>query len=282
MQGHSDDITCLDIDPQREQFLTGSLDNYIRCWDVLSHSPVWSTPIEEHIESICYHPDGQSFLVGCDLGRWYALDLTTREILMRKRDGCDPISCLSHSPNVQLLAIGSTNSNIYLYSCVGRHYEKIGMCSGHTAPITNLDWASNSRFFRSNSEVLELIHWDAKMRKMLTNPEDFRNVKWPTNSCILSYNTAVLFQGAWLSEEAESQYTCLISSCDSKNHLLATYDSQCRVTLRPFPCFYGEIEQSTSRRLAHCSRTGRLKFTSNSTRLISIGRKDLSLIQWTV
>ena len=71
------------------------------------------------------------------------------------RDSGQWIEVAEYSPDGELLAIGSHDTNIYIYSTAD--YSLIGKCTKHNAAITNLDWSLDSRYIRSVCIAYELL-----------------------------------------------------------------------------------------------------------------------------
>ena len=54
-----------------------------------------------------------------------------------------------------MLAVGSHDSNIYIYSTGSSEYKLIGTLKGHKSYITSLDWSLDNTWIRSNSGANE-------------------------------------------------------------------------------------------------------------------------------
>lgn len=49
-----------------------------------------------------------------------------------------------------MLAVGSHDNNIYIYSVDGDNYSLKGKLSAHNSFITNFDWSCDGKFIQSN------------------------------------------------------------------------------------------------------------------------------------
>ncbi len=57
---------------------------------------------------------------------------------------------MKYSPDETMLAVGSHDNNIYIYSVQGATYQLEGKLVGHNSFITNLDWSRDSNYIQSN------------------------------------------------------------------------------------------------------------------------------------
>ncbi|KAG1662874.1 Echinoderm microtubule-associated protein-like 1 [Nymphon striatum] len=276
VQGHIDELWGLATHPNQNQFLTGGYDKVIHLWDSMSHSVIWSKFIGEPVSCANFSPDGNSVVVGTTSGRWLVLDSSTREVLCSFTDGNEALGCIKFSPDGRLLALGSHDNHIYIYQVTDeqKKYNRIGRCMGHSSFITHLDWSFDSTYIQSNAGDYEILYWNAAVCRQVTNSSITRDIQWASQSCSLGFNVV----GIW-PEGADGSD---INTCARTNekHLLATGDDFGKVKLF---CFPANQPKSVSHSYSgHSSHVTSVEFLHDDSRLISLGGKDTSIIQWTV
>ena len=60
-----------------------------------------------------------------------------------------------YSPDGAYLAVGSHDTNIYIYETRG--YSLVGRCGSHSASITCIDWSFDGQYIRSVCNAYELL-----------------------------------------------------------------------------------------------------------------------------
>ncbi|XP_039294135.1 echinoderm microtubule-associated protein-like 2 [Nilaparvata lugens] len=290
--GHTDELWALAAHPSLSQFLTAGFDRIVQLWDCMAHSVVWSKDIAEQAQSAAFSPDGSIIIVGCVSGKWLVMDAETRELYSSHTDGSEPIQVVRYSPDGRFLALGSRDNNIYVYQ-VGedvRKYSRVGRCAadrkrrrsmsslisilGHSSFITHLDWSKNSEILRSNSGDYELLFWNPGLCRQIPQSSSLRDTEWATHTCVLSFSTV----GIW----PEGADGTDVNACErSHDHnLIATGDDFGKVKLYSYPACQPKSLNHTYG--GHSSHVTNVTFLHDDSRLISIGGKDTSVLQWSI
>ncbi|KAK9511688.1 hypothetical protein O3M35_000303 [Rhynocoris fuscipes] len=276
VMGHTEELWALAAHPSLQQFVTSAWDCIIQLWDAVARSVVWSKDIGEQAQSATFSPDGQTIVVGCVSGKWLLMDSDSREVTASHTDGNEPIQVVSFSPNGELLALGSRDNNIYIYQ-VGdtpRRYNRIGRCAGHSSFITHLDWSTDNQHLRSNSGDYEILYWNASLCRQVTQSSKMRDIEWATHNCTLTFTSV----GIWPeTADGTDVNACCVSNSKA---LLATADDFAKVKLYAYPTIQPKSVCHTYG--GHSSHVTNVTFLSDDTRLISIGGKDTSVLQWKV
>ncbi|XP_026809328.1 echinoderm microtubule-associated protein-like 2 isoform X3 [Rhopalosiphum maidis] len=294
--GHTDELWALCPHPTLAQFLTAGFDRIVQLWDSLSRSVVWSKDIAEQAQSAAFSSDGRIIIVGCVSGKWIVMNSETREIYSTHIDGNEPIQVAKFSPDGQLLALGSRDNYIYIYQVTdgARNYTRLGRCtcwedkrrrrcstgaiidkmSGHSSFITHLDWSKDNEHLRSNSGDYELLYWKVKVCRQVTHSTQLRDTVWASNSCVLTFSSI----GIW----PEGADGTDVNACERSNgsKLMATGDDFGKVKLYSYP-----VKQPKSLCHVyggHSSHVTNVTFLHDDSRLISIGGKDTSVLQWEI
>lgn len=99
--------------------------------------------------------------IGINNGEVHILESISHlnKILFNFKDSKEWIEVLSYSPDGNLLAVGSHDNNIYIYSFPD--YKLKSTCSKHNSFITSFDWSKDSKYLRSICGAYELLYFEA-------------------------------------------------------------------------------------------------------------------------
>ncbi|XP_054654522.1 LOW QUALITY PROTEIN: echinoderm microtubule-associated protein-like 4 [Dunckerocampus dactyliophorus] len=275
VQGHTDELWGLASHPSRELFLTCAQDRLVCLWNSTDHSLQWSRSVEEHGHCADFHPSGAVVAIGTHSGKWYVLDAETTDLVAIHTDGNEQLSVMRFSVDGALLAVGSHDNFIYVYSVSerGRKYSRYGKCSGHSSYITHLDWSPDNNFIMSNSGDYEILYWDVPNGcKLIRNKSECKDIDWATYTCVLGYHVF----GVWPEGSDGTDINALIRSHNRK--VIALADDFCKVHLFAYPC--STAKAPSHKYSAHSSHVTNVSFLFNDSHLISTGGKDTSIMQW--
>uniref|UniRef100_A0A671NHN7 Echinoderm microtubule-associated protein-like 4 n=1 Tax=Sinocyclocheilus anshuiensis TaxID=1608454 RepID=A0A671NHN7_9TELE len=131
VQGHTDELWGLAAHPFKDLFLTCAQDRQVCLWNSVYHTLEWTRLLDEHGHCADFHPSGSVVAIGTHSGKWYALDAEMRDLVAIHTDGNEQLSLMRYSLDGTLLAVGSHDNFIYLYtvSDKGRKYSRYGKCT---------------------------------------------------------------------------------------------------------------------------------------------------------
>ncbi|KAM7409201.1 hypothetical protein PAMA_002749 [Pampus argenteus] len=275
VQGHTDELWGLASHPTREMFLTCAQDRLVCVWNSNNHQLQWSRTLEEHGHCADFHPSGAVVAIGTHSGKWYVLDAESTDLVAIHTDGNEQLSVMRFSADGGLLAVGSHDNFIYLYTVSerGRKYSRYGKCTGHSSYITHLDWSPDNNFIMSNSGDYEILYWDVPNGcKLIRNRSECKDIDWATYTCVLGYHVF----GVWPEGSDGTDINALIRSHNRK--VIALADDFCKVHLFAYPC--STPKAPSHKYSAHSSHVTNVSFLYNDSHLISTGGKDTSIMQW--
>lgn len=279
IQGHTEELCALAIHPTQNQFITGGYDKNIHLWDTMSHLVVWSKDIGESVHASSFSPDGSIIIISTmTVGRWMVLDSTTRQLISMHNDGSDLIECIKFSPNGRYVALGSRDNNIYVYQVSDeyRKFNRIGRCSGHTSYVISIDWDTSNTYIQTTSILFEHLFWNASICRQLNNVSIARDLEFVTHNSMIGFNVF----GVW--PDNFDNGGPFISTMDRSHNckLLLTGDDVGRLNLFTYPSCQPKCLHHSY--VGHTSTVPNARFLADDSRIISIGGKDSSILQWSV
>jgi WD40 repeat protein len=202
-----------------------------------------------------------------------AVDFALVSVLTRK-DCQEDISDVRFSPNSRMLAVGSHDQCIDLYSThfdtspvpsapvVGadkapppraqlKHLRRL---KGHTSFITHLDWSADNRLLRTCCASYELLYWDVGAGKQFLSAQDAleADTQWHTHTCTLGFP----LMGIWPPNADGSDVNAVDVLCS--RGLVATADDSGYLSVMNYPC----VAKHAPRRVygGHSSHVMNVKF----------------------
>uniref|UniRef100_H3D792 EMAP like 4 n=1 Tax=Tetraodon nigroviridis TaxID=99883 RepID=H3D792_TETNG len=275
VQGHTDELWGLASHPFREMFLTCAQNRLVCLWNSVNHSLQWSRTLEEHGHCADFHPSGAVVAIGTHSGKWFVLDAETTDLVAIHTDGNEQLSVMRFSEDGGLLAIGSHDNFIYLYTVSerGRKYGRYGKCSGHSSYITHLDWSPDNSYIMSRLRRRCVFPGDVLNGCNLIRNRSGKDIDWATYTCVLGYH---VFVGAVRRRvQMRTDINALVRSHNRKR--LA--DDFCKVHRFAYPLLQGQGAPS-HKYSAHSSHVTNVSFLHRDSHLISTGGKDMSIMQW--
>uniref|UniRef100_A0A8C5H325 HELP domain-containing protein n=1 Tax=Gouania willdenowi TaxID=441366 RepID=A0A8C5H325_GOUWI len=269
VQGHVDEMWGLATHPSQNIFLTCGHDRQVGAGTPLSHI--------EYGLCADFCPNGSVVSVGLSTGRWMVLDLLTQDVISDSTDGNEQLSVIRYSPDGSFLAVGSHDNFIYIYNVTenGRRYSRFGKCNGHSSFITHLDWSTDGKHIMSNSGDYEILYWDiAAGCKLLRNRFESKDREWASYTCVLGFHV----MGVWLEGSDGTDINALCRSHSER--IVAVADDFCKVHLFQYPC--PKPKAPSHRYEGHGSHVTNVCFTHCDSHLLSMGGKDMCILQWRV
>ena len=182
------------------------------------------------------------------------------------------IECAEYSPCGGYLAVGSHDTNIYIYETGG--YSLTGKCSAHQASITCIDWSMDSSYIKSVCNAYELLYFmipscdqDPSGRSNTTGTD------WATGHCKFGWLVDGIFpkgtDGTHINGVDFNEDQSLIAAGDDYG-LVQVFRNPCRKGSKPVS-YRG-----------HAEHVVRVKFGRGDlgSYLFSIGGYDQTVFQW--
>ncbi|KAG1711816.1 hypothetical protein DVH05_009058 [Phytophthora capsici] len=288
----------LAVHPSQRQFVTVGDDRTLRVWDMESKRLIQARLLPAKARACAYSPDSELLAVGFggDNGvrqrKKPALkpgqaqskeggvailrthDLDTEKLVFEDKPAKEWISDVKFSPNGEVLALGSHDNSIYLYS-VGagaQEFKKRKPFSKHNSYITHFDFSDDSNYIQSNCGAYEYLFCDTASSNQVGRASTVRDVKWATWTCTLGWPV----QGIWpeCADGTDINAVCASSS----RTILASGDDSGNVKFFRYPCIPKGSKFIACK--GHSSHVVNVRFSFDDKYLISVGGNDRSIFQW--
>lgn len=278
MEGHCQDLRGLATHPSSPLFVTAGSDKILRLWNAAERRVMWSNnKFTSEMRAAAFHPDGSSIAVGFKAGGWMLINSSTGDtIFIRKSEPPEKISEIQFSPDGSHVALGCHDNDVYIYELrtEGRSVSLKARCKGHTSSVSHLDWSTDGEKLQSTSRDYELLFWEPLQGEQITQTESMRNTEWASHNCVLGYTVI----GIWPDGADGTDVNSVDRS--SGKHLIATGDDFGNVNLYRYPCVSKKAEPRIFQ--GHSAHVMNVRFLHDDTRLISVGGRDASTLQWRV
>ncbi|XP_070560903.1 echinoderm microtubule-associated protein-like 1 isoform X3 [Ptychodera flava] len=274
VQGHCEEIWALAVHPQENVFVTGGYDMNVIMWASESHKVIWKTQIERPCLSCAFHPSGSVIALGTTSGRFIILNTYNGMHVTSVQVGNEQLDCIKFSPDGGILAVGSHDNIIYLFSVMddGQVYRKIGILRGHENFITHIDWSKDGCYIQSVSGNYDLMYWDVNALKNEKSALSMRDVDWSSQSCILGYSLL----GVWSSKDVGTDINTVERS--QHNDMVVAGDNHGFISIFRYPCTSLKAESHDNK--AYSSHVTSVKFLPEDKFLVSTGGLDACIMQW--
>ena len=274
-------------------FATSGDDNTVRVWNTASRMIETRTNVDTMTRAIAWSPNGDLLAVGTGGvlagespeesdrpgGALIVITADNMEIVHEGRDSKECIQDVRFSPDGTCFAVASRDSNIYLYD-VTNGFSLKGKCQKHSSFLTHVDFSANSKWLQSTCGGFELMYYDADTGSHNpTGGAELRDMDWSSWTLPFGWPVKGLWQKGEDAEEARPDI--LAVDRDHDNSLLAVGDAAGRVRVFTYPCAAeGDVESVQGR--AHAANVTNVRFSSDSSHLITVGGRDRVICQWKV
>ncbi|XP_016350302.1 echinoderm microtubule-associated protein-like 4 [Sinocyclocheilus anshuiensis] len=263
VQGHTDELWGLAAHPFKDLFLTCAQDRQVCLWNSVYHTLEWTRLLDEHGHCADFHPSGSVVAIGTHSGKWYALDAEMRDLVAIHTDGNEQLSLMRYSLDGTLLAVGSHDNFIYLYtvSDKGRKYSRYGFFLAFLCRADN----QTSLCLSSDGTLLAVGSHDNFIYLYTVSDKGRKYSRY--GKCTVS---------VWPEGSDGTDINALVRSHNRK--VIALADDFCKVHLFQYPC--SRPKAPSYKYSAHSSHVTNVSFMHSDSHLISTGGKDMSIMQW--
>jgi microtubule-associated protein-like 6 len=283
----TNEVWGLDILPDNNHYVTSSDDGTLRLWSISERAQIAIVKFSENEEvpdsakarCVGVIPDGSMLAVGFKDGSFKVLDTNSWNVRINKKDRKEEISDIKYSPNGKMLAVGSHDNFIDIYSVPD--YRRISSCRGHSSYITHIDWSCDSRNLHSNCGAYELLFWEAATGLQLTaGATMLKDEPWYTWSCVIGWPVQGIYPPSSDGTDINATDRTIKKYGNNEYELVATADDFSMVKIYRYPCTEKGAQAVIGR--GHSSHVTKVRFAQEDSYLISTGGDDQCVFQWKV
>lgn len=310
---------CIDDSGQEKEYCTVGDDGFLRIWSVKEHRQIKCLDMQIGARACAFSPDGRLLAVGFGCGggsgadsggkkkkspngqgwvRIYRVDniplhgskenSSHPALINEIKESKQMISDIKFSPDGSILAVGSRDNSIYLYS-VAQQFKRRGKLSKHNSGINQFDFSSDGKTLQSCCSAYEIIFSDvAKSQQILKAAIELKETAWATWTCTLGWSV----QGIWKGDMDGTDINAVDRSPSGK--LLACADDFGKVKIFRYPVcnpngaeaeeYTGHSSHATNVRWISEKRIKKSSHNSDHSTtddvLISCGGMDKCIFQW--
>ena len=292
MESHNDgEVWGLTMDDSH--VYTSGDDNQVKKWDPSSRTCVQTGIVTEEVRkakrnrasTLGSKPDSQSSralainTVNGDLaicandGHVHIKNTEDMETLKKElEDSTEWIEVAEYSPDGAILAVGSHDTNIYLYD-VNDDYSLKGTCTKHNASVTCIDWSMDSSMIRSVCNAYELLFFDSEGNQDQSGASNTTGTDWASQHCKFGWLVDGIFP-----KGTDGTHINGVDMNENQT-LICAGDDFGLVQLFRNPCRKGSMPRSYR---AHSEHLVRTKFGRGSLAnyIFSVGGYDQTMLQW--
>lgn len=266
-----------------ELVATAGEDQTVRVWNLATREVVSKTTLDGTLRAIAYSADGAWLAVGFGAtneavsghkhGAIAVLDASTLEVIHEGRDSKQSVLDVRFSPDQTLLAVASADHAVYFYSPLDSFALRFKFAKA-AARVTHIDFSVDSSALRLSTEAFELLFVRTLDGSQVTAPSSLKDVVWASHGCVFSWEA----QGVWDPARPE-EYVYALARANSRP-LLAAATNTGELRIYNLPVLSRHAEQHALR--GHSLLVSNVVFTSDDSRIVSIGAHDKSLLVWRV
>ena len=278
VQGHNPgdewtgELCALAVHGDLGLFVTAGDDKAVCVWHCDERRLVGIRVLDSSAQSADISDDGKLLAVGLDDGTFVVLDMCTLTIIDKEKHRNERVQEIRYSPDGRYLAVGSAENAIDIHDTT-RSYKRVGMCEGHSACISHIDWSSDSRMLQSNCNAYAHLYWTMpKGVRVTPSKATIERTDWSTWTCTMADQVKGVFPPG--SDGTD------VNAIDRSHRrdVSATGDDFGFVKLFRFPC--PDKGQQGKEYRGHSSFVQSVRFTSGDRHVVSVGGMDVCTMQW--
>ncbi len=241
------------LDVTEDKIITSGDDNKLMVWDYRKRKAVSTVTVNEIpggkrpsnagtksklddnqcARAVCYNPKTQEIALAANSGEVSIRDLATPDNVKRKlRCGERWIETVRYSPDGQLLAVGTHDNSVFVFSVPGYKFKR--RLAAHASSVICLDWTKDGKYMRSLGEDFDLIFWKVpELVQEEAGATVTRDMEWDTQTVKLGWHV----RGIYPAGVDKTHVNCAGKSHDGR--LIVTGDDWGFVNIYNFPAGKG-------------------------------------------
>jgi len=267
--------------PAEPFFATVGDDATLRLWSLDDMAVRQAKELDSASRAVAFSPDGLLIAVGLGKGgakatrdgAYLIFQAGDLSIMHEGRDSQEWVRDLSFSPDGRKLACACQDNKIFIYDTTDG-FARSAVISAHQAPVTAMDWSSDSLYLMSMDEAKVLLFADAGSGVQIPVAATLKDAKWATQTGWLNWAS----QG--MHPNKESGEALVATDRQHNGKLVCAADNYGRIKLYNYPTY--EHGHGFSLYRGHVGSVGSVRWVAGDNHLVSVGRSDRCVFQWRV
>ncbi|GLE10516.1 hypothetical protein PINS_up022661 [Pythium insidiosum] len=283
--------------PHKLLFVTAGDDGSVRLWDAATRclSAVYTIGASgkagassAKCRAAAFSSDGSHVAVGLVDGQVVVLNEALDTVVAAWKCSSKAVAVLRYDPDGRFLAIGAHDQAIHIVDA--HSYKPLGVCRGHSATVSHLDFSKDGRVLQSTSNAGELLFWQvpptvegigktatkrggtSSVFAQIPSATSVRDTTWATWT--VPYGWPV--QGIWGPGADGSDVNAVCRSADGL--VVATGDDDGLVKLFRYPCVVKAAVHKAF--VGHASHVTNCVFSRHDSVLLTAGGLDNTVCQF--
>ena len=148
LEGHTDEVTGLAVNPDATRLVSCADDRTLREWDAATGQQLRALSLKDNKwPHLALSSDGTRLAIGSDRGAVIILDASTWHELHKFKAHERPIRSLAFSPNGDRLATASDDRTAKIWSVAGG--QELKTCGGHTNSVLDVAFSPDGQWLAS-------------------------------------------------------------------------------------------------------------------------------------
>ncbi|GMH75277.1 hypothetical protein TrLO_g13994 [Triparma laevis f. longispina] len=279
---HKGEVWGLTTHPTKPNYATLGDDGVLNLWDATTFKSFKYLKMDTGGRAIAYDTTGDLLAVGLGKpgtkkagkkdGSFIIFDSTKLSQIHEGRDSNECIMDIKFSPDNKTLAVGSFDTNVYLYNAQDGYSKRaVIKCAGSW--VTHIDFTVDSQYLQISDGAHSLVFAECTNGVQIPTPASLKDATYSTVTTPLGWGV----KGFWpknIKEEVD-----VVGCARSKDaHEVASMDNFGRLCVWRYPSHAENPGRLAYR--GHSIGGGNVDYTAGDQAMVSVGAKDRCIFQW--
>ena len=268
--------------PSKPTFCTLGDDGVLSLWDTTLFKETKYLKMDTGGRAVCYDAKGDFIAIGLGQpgtkksgkkdGTFIVYQSNDLSQIHEGRDSNEAIMDIKYSPDGKTLAVGSYDTNVYLYNATDS-YSARAVIKCAQSWVTHLDFTIDSQYVQISDGAHSLWFAECSNGIQIPTPASLKDAQWSSVTTPLGWGV----KGFWPKNVKQNVD---INSCARSldGNEIASLDNYGRLKLWRYPCHSENPGHITYR--GHSIKGGKLAWCADDSHLLSVGANDRCIFQW--